>query len=178
MEGYALLNTNSGSLNYGKTIYLESVENVSFYGSNNQTTYSSDIETYYKLYSDNSEPSIHDNHGLFLASVRDSNTLTSVQFTELFNAESFGGAGTNAQQSVSFSDDGKLISYHDGGMVVSDADGEVIFSVEGNFVKRGILSPDGKYLAYEDFVYQGPEGYQSTVFLANVDTGHTSQISR
>ena len=54
--GYELLNTNFESLNYGKTIYLESVENISFYGSNNQTTYNSDIASYYNQYSSTNEP--------------------------------------------------------------------------------------------------------------------------
>ena len=56
--GYELLNTNFSSANYGKTIYLESVENNSFYGANNQTTYYSDIASYYNLYSDNNEPPV------------------------------------------------------------------------------------------------------------------------
>ena len=50
--GYELLNTNFSSANYGKTIYLESVENISFYGANNQTNYYSDIASYYNLYSE------------------------------------------------------------------------------------------------------------------------------
>ena len=60
---YDLKNINPDSQNYGRTINLESVEYISFYGSDNRTNYYSDIESYYNLYSDNNDAPVMDTVG-------------------------------------------------------------------------------------------------------------------
>ncbi|MDA9672294.1 putative Ig domain-containing protein [Alphaproteobacteria bacterium] len=55
-SGYQLQNINQSATNFGQSIYLEAVENISFYGDNDLTTYFSDISSYYSSFLNTNEP--------------------------------------------------------------------------------------------------------------------------
>ena len=58
-SGYTLTNINNGALNFGQDIFLQDIENISFYGDSDTTTYYSDIASYYSNFSySNSPPDI------------------------------------------------------------------------------------------------------------------------